>query len=281
MSTLTAPRTEPSTRETAPALRTSVPRVIRSEWIKQRSLRSTWITTGLLMAAIVGFGMLAAYMTGYSPDAGQDGPRDIAALDTVGITMAGAQFGVIIVSVLGVLVGAREFASGLIRTTLAAVPKRWPVLVSKVVVFVAIVLPAVLVAVFAAFFGGAALLSGAGVHTLALSDPGVLRALLGWVAYLVGIGVIGVALGVLLRSVGTGIGVLVGGIVFVPALMMALLPESWGAVLKYLPSNAGLSITSQVDVTGLLAYGVGAAVFAGWIALAVAAAAVVLQRRDA
>ena len=281
MSTLTATSTATSTHERLDVQRTSLPRVIRSEWIKQRSLRSTWITLGLLVAAIVGFGLLAAYMTGHSPEAGQGGPRDIAALDTVGITMAGAQFGVIIVSVLGVLVGAREFASGLIRTTIAAVPKRWPVLASKVVVFVAIVLPAVLAAVLVAFFGGAALLSGAGVTTMGLGDPGVLRALLGWAAYLVGIGVIGVALGVLLRSVGTGIGVLVGGIVFVPALMMALLPESWGAVLKYLPSNAGVAITSPVGDPSLLSYGVGAAVFAGWIAVAVAAAAVVLQRRDA
>ncbi|MFN8156922.1 MAG: hypothetical protein U0R68_05870 [Candidatus Nanopelagicales bacterium] len=281
MSTLTATPTATSTHERLAVQRTTVPRAIRSEWIKQRSLRSTWITTGLLMAAIVGFGLLPAYMTGHSPEAGQGGPRDVAALDTVGITMAGAQFGVIIVSVLGVLVGAREFASGLIRTTIAAVPKRWPVLVSKLVVFVAIVLPAILVAVLVAFFGGAALLSGAGVTTVGLGDQGVLRALLGWAAYLVGIGVIGVALGVLLRSVGTGIGVLVGGIVFVPALMMALLPESWGAVLKYLPSNAGVAITSTVSDPSLLSYGVGAAVFAGWIALAVAAAAAVLQRRDA
>lgn len=107
MSTLTATPTATSTHERLAVQRTTVPRAIRSEWIKQRSLRSTWITTGLLMAAIVGFGLLPAYMTGHSPEAGQGGPRDVAALDTVGITMAGAQFGVIIVSVLGVLVGGR------------------------------------------------------------------------------------------------------------------------------------------------------------------------------
>ena len=281
MSTLTATTVETATHVALPTQRTSLPRVIRSEWIKQRSLRSTWVTLGVLVAAIIGFGMLAAYMTGNAPATDGPGPREVAALDTVGVTMAGAQFGVIIVAVLGVMVGAREFASGLIRVTLAAVPRRWPVLVSKVLVFVGIVLPSVLAAVLVAFFGGAALLSAADVPVAALGDDGVLRALLGWTAYLVGIGVIGVALGMLLRSVGTGIGVLVGGIVFVPALLMALLPESWGAVLKYLPSNAGMSITSQLDSTELLSFGVGAAVFAGWIALALAAAAVVLQRRDA
>jgi ABC-2 type transport system permease protein len=281
MSTLTETRTEPSSHERIDVQRTTLPRVIRSEWIKQRSLRSTWITLALLVAAIVGFGLLAAWMTGHSPDAGQGGPRDIAALDTVGITTAGAQFGVIIVAVLGVLVGAREFASGLIRTTLAAVPRRWPVLVSKIVVFVAIVLPAVLAAVLVTFVVGGALLSGAGIATVGLGDPGVLRALLGWAAYLVGIGVIGVALGVLLRSVGVGIGVLVGGIVFVPALLMALLPESWGAVLKYLPSSAGTAITSTVDNPELLGFAVGAGVFAAWIAVALVAAWAVLQRRDA
>lgn len=282
MSTATQTRTERATHETVNAPRTSVARVVRAEWIKQRSLRSTWITLSLLLAAIVGFGLLAAWVTGHLPEGARNDPSLAGTPEvTVSVVLAGAQFAVILVAVLGVLVGAREFTSGLIRTTLAAVPRRWPVLLGKVAVFTALVLPVVLGGILVAFVGGTALLSWENVAHASLTDPGVLRALLGTAAYLVGIGVMGVALGMLLRGVGAGIGVLVGGLVFVPSLLLVLLPPSWGSVLKYLPSNAGTAMSGTVDEPTLLAFGAGAAVFIAWIVASLAAATVALMRRDA
>jgi ABC-type transport system involved in multi-copper enzyme maturation permease subunit len=258
----------------------TVGRVIRSEWIKLRSLRSTWIMLGSLAAAIIAFGLISASVaTGsVSTPGGGPGFADASPLDTV---LSGANFGILIVAVMGVLVGAREYASGLIRTSIAVVPRRWPLLLGKLVTFVGVLLPTVLVSVLVSFFAGTAILSAAGVASVTWGTAGVAGAVLGTVGYLVGIGVIGVCLGILLRSVGSGLGVLIGGILFVPTLLSALLPESWDSILKYLPSNAGMSFTSVATDSSMLGYGAGLAVFVAWVVLAVGGALWSLTRRDA
>lgn len=266
----------PATGDAAP--RTSLVRVVRSEWIKQRSLRSTWITLGVLLAMIAGFGLYAAWLTG-NPTSGSHEPITTEVM--LGNMLAGAQFGLIVVAVLGVVVGAREYSSGMIRTTLTAVPRRWPVLVAKVAVFVALVLPVVLVGVGVAFAGGTAILSAAHLTAPTLATAGVLRALVGTVIYVVGIGVLGVALGVLFRGMAAGIGVLVGGLMFLPALLLALLPSTWSGALKYLPSTAGAAITGTTDDPTLLPYAAGAAVLAAWVVGSLVAAWWVLMHRDA
>ncbi len=282
MSTTTVPMTTSvEARATAEAPRTSVARVVRSEWIKMRSMRSTWLTLAGLFAAIVAFGLVsAAVATGQvsDPSAGGPGFAGTSPLQTV---LAGANFGVLIVAVLGVLVGAREYSSGMIRTSLAAVPRRWPVLLGKVVSFVAVVTPVVLSGVLIAFFAGTAILSGAGVESVSWSDPDVASYVLGTVGYLVGIGVLGVALGVLLRGIGAGLGVLIGGVLFVPTLLSALLPDGWDSVLKYLPSSAGNAFTGTQSAGEILTYGQGVAVFLAWLAVAVLGAGAALMRRDA
>jgi ABC-type transport system involved in multi-copper enzyme maturation permease subunit len=264
-----------------PQARTSVPRVVRSEWIKLRSMRSTWLTLGGLFVAIVAFGLIsAAVATGQvtAPNSGGPGFAGSSPLQTV---LAGATFGLLIVAVLGVLVGAREYGSGMIRTTLAAVPRRWPVLLGKVGTFVAVVTPVVLTGVLLAFFGGTAILSNAGAESISWSDPDVASSVLGTVGYLVGIGVMGVGLGLLLRGIGAGLGVLIGGVLFVPTLLSALLPESWDAVLKYLPSSAGDAFTGARSTGDMLTSSQGVLVFIAWLLVVLGGAGVALMRRDA
>jgi ABC-type transport system involved in multi-copper enzyme maturation permease subunit len=198
----------------------------------------------------------------------------------VGIVLAGANFAVLIVAVLGAIIGAREYSTGMIRTTLAAVPRRLPVLWGKLLTFIGILVPVAVVGVVIAFFAGMQILDAGEAATVAWSDDGVARAVTGSAAYLVGIGVVGVALGILLRTTAASIGTVIGGILFVPTLATALLPESWDGILKYLPSNAGQAFTSLAPDSSLLSPGVGMAVFAGWVLLAIAGAAVALVRRD-
>jgi ABC-type transport system involved in multi-copper enzyme maturation permease subunit len=270
----------PSTHARTDAPRTSLARVVRSEWIKLRSLRSTWVMLGALFASIVAFGLIAANVaTGsVTTQGGGPGLGDVSPVDVV---LTGANFGILIVAVMGVLVGAREYSSGMIRTSMAAVPRRWPILVGKLVTFLAVLVPTVAVSVLVAFFAGTALLTSAGVASVTWSSAGVAGAVLGTIGYLVGIGVIGLCLGLLLRSVGAGLGVLIGGILFLPTLASALLPDSWDKVLKYLPSNAGLSFTSVTSPETMLSYGAGLAVFVAWVVLAVGGALVALLKRDA
>ena len=273
-------RRSTSAHAAAGAPRTTLPRVVRSEWIKLRSLRSTWIMLGGLVVSIVAFGLISAAVATGSVSTQGGGPA-FAGASPVDTVLTGANFGIIIVAVMGVLVGAREYSSGLIRTSIAVVPRRWPVLLGKVITFLALLVPAVLVSVLVSFFAGTAILTSAGVASTTWSAVGVAGAVLGTMGYLVGIGVIGLCLGILLRSVGAGLGVLIGGILFLPTLASALLPASWDSVLKYLPSNAGLSFTSVEPVDSMLSYGAGLAVFVLWVVLAVGSATWALMKRDA
>ena len=210
------------------------------------------------------------------PDAGGPGGGD--AVSTV---LAGSMLAVVLVGVLGVLVGAREYSSGLIRRSLAAVPARLPVRWAKVVAFLVAVVPVVLVGVFAAFALGMAILEGGGVVTVSLSDEGTARVILGTAGYVVGIGLIGLALGLLLRSAAGAISALLAGVLVLPTLAGALLPEAWDGLLKYMPSNAASAFTSAVPTDSLLSAGTGALVFLAWIVVGLAGAAVALARRDA
>ncbi len=262
---------------------TSMPRVLYSEWIKIRTLRSTWITLASIVLVIVLLGIISA-MVASGDISPQGGPgagraRSLGPLSTV---LAGANLAVLIVAVMGAIAGAREFSTGMIRTTFSAVPKRLPVLWSKLITFTVIVLPVVAVCVVAAFFLGMRVLDAGGAATVAWSDDGVARSVLGTAYYIVGLGLIGLAIGILLRSTAASIGVVIGAVIFLPALASALLPSSWDDILKYLPSNAGTAFTgsSQVGAT-LLTPGTGFLVFTAWIALAIIGAAIVLTRRDA
>jgi ABC-2 type transport system permease protein len=263
-----------------PAPRITIRRVITSEWIKLHSLRSTWMLVAGIVGAIVVFGLISAAVATGNVSSTDGGPS-FAGSTPVATVLSGANFGVLLVAVFGVLMGAREYSSGLIRTTLAAVPARMPVLVGKLTVFTAVVLPAVLAGTLVAFFAGTAILTQAGAASASWSDPGVAGAVLGTVGYLVGIGVLGVALGMLFRGIGAGMGVLIGGILFVPTLATALLPDSWDSVLKYLPSAAGQSFTSVSASDSMLSYWGGVAVFVAWVVIAIGATAWSLMRRDA
>jgi ABC-type transport system involved in multi-copper enzyme maturation permease subunit len=265
------------------AARTSTPRVITSEWIKMRTLRSTWLTIGGILFALVAFGLISALTASGQVEvtAGEGGPPAFGGTDPVSTVLSGANFAVLIVAVLGAIVGAREYSTGMIRTTLAAVPKRLPVLWGKLVTFVGVLAPVALVGVLVSFFAGMAILDAGGAATVSWSDDSVARAVIGTAVYLVGLGVIGVALGILLRSTAGGIGTVIGAVLFVPTLASALLPASWDGVLKYLPSNAGQAFTSLNPGDTLLDPGAGMAVFAGWVVLAIAGAALALKRRDA
>ena len=139
----------------------------------------------------------------------------------------------------------------------------------------------VLAGVFAAFVAGMAILETGGRATVSWSDEGTARVVLGTAAYVVGIGLIGLALGLLLRSTAGAISALLAGVLVLPTLAGALLPEAWDGLLEYLPSNAASAFPSAVSTESLLGAGAGVLVFAGWIVVAVAGAAVALSRRDA
>ncbi len=280
--TTTSPASSPHRHRAAASAghRITLARVIRAEWIKLRSLRSTWAMLIAVLLTTVGLGAIAAASTTGAVEGPDDGggPGGGDALSTV---LSGSGLAIVLVGVLGVLVGAREYSSGMIRSSLAAVPARLPVLWAKVVAFLLAVVPVVLAGVLAAYGVGMAVLDAGGVATVPWSDEGTPRVVLGTAGYVLGMGLIGLALGLLLRSTAGAISALLAGVLVLPTLAGALLPDAWDGVLKYLPSNAASAFTSTVPPESMLSAGTGAAVFVAWIVVGLAGAAVALARRDA
>ena len=157
----------------AEAQRLSLVRIVRSEWIKLTSLRSTW---GMLLGVfglIVLTGLIAAATASGDLSSPNGGPQAFGGDDPTQTVLSGANIAVLIVGVLGALIGAREFSSGMINATLTAVPARLPVLWGKLTAAAGLLAPAVLAGVLTAFFGGMAVLDASGGATAGFLDDGV------------------------------------------------------------------------------------------------------------
>lgn len=250
-------------------------RVIRSEWIKFWTLRST---SAVLGAAVVGMLVLAvvvAYNTRHLTSNLQ--ANDIAPSST----LQGYFLGELLIGALGVLFVSGEYSTGMIRSTLVAVPRRLPVLWAKLVVFVTITAVSMITVSIVAFVSAQALLSHYRTG-FSLSDPGVLRVVIGTGVYLTLVGMIGAALGWIVRST-PGALVTYFAIVLVLPVLFGDALGNWGKeVAQFLPGQAGASFSTSIpDSSYSLSPWVGLLVLAGWVAVALVIAAGVLRRRDA
>ena len=273
---MTTVETRPRTIDTQLAV--TFPRVMKSEWIKMRSVRSIVITLLASAVVVIGIGVLAAAVkTGdVSGPGGGRGQR--LGDDSTGISLSGVQLAQLIVAIVGVLLVTSEYSTGSIRGTLAAVPKRWPVLMAKVVVFGAATFVVELIAVFIAFFAGQAVLGSKGVS---LGDTGVLSAVIGAALFLTGTGLLGVALGFLLRSTASGIAVAVAGFFLLPGILGLFSDSVQNDIRPYLPSSAGTSLTSVTHTSEYLSYWPALILLAGYVVVFVGGATIRMLRSDA
>jgi ABC-2 type transport system permease protein len=263
-----------------PVYKVTMARVLRSEWAKLWSLRSTWITLALAVVFVVAFGLISLAHYKSVVDGGGPLDPDLVTATGVDLSLFGTNFGQLALGVLGVLITAGEYSTGMIRSTLAAVPKRLPVLWAKTGVYGVVAFAVAAVAVFAGFLFGGGIVNGTPA-AIGLGDAGVVRSLFGAALYLALVGVIGAGLGALLRSVAGGISVLVAVLMLIPGLF-GLLPSSWrDHINQYLPSNAGQSMFAVHHGAQTLTPGAGLLVFLGWTALVLAGAAYRLVRTDA
>jgi ABC-type transport system involved in multi-copper enzyme maturation permease subunit len=252
-------------------------RVVRAEWVKLRALRSTWWCALIAVVLIVGLGAaIAGSGTPYHVSAGNSPAGGIT------ISLVGILFAQLLLGMLGVLAFSGEYGTGMIRATLAVVPSRLPVLWAKLIVLVGLVLPVTLVAAVAEFFTATALESSRGGSAISLSDPGVLREVVGSSLYLTVIAVVGLALGALLRRTAAGLSVFAAMFLVVP-LVAAYLPQSIKGFTPYLPSNAGGTIWGAGKLFGGHQLGpwAGFAVLCGYAVVLTGLAAWRLRRRDA
>jgi ABC-2 type transport system permease protein len=204
-------------------------RVVRSEWIKLATLRSTTITFAIAVGAMIGISVLVSWAT---VDNWADmSPADRRSLAVEEIVLSGRFLAQLAIGVVGVMAITGEYATGMIRATLAAVPRRLPVLWAKLGIYAAVTLALMLVASFAGFFGGNAVL--AEHWDFHLSDPGVLRSVFGAAISLTLICLLGTALGFMLRNTAGAISTL-----FFILMVLPILGDFWPGLNPYLPTSA-------------------------------------------
>ncbi len=245
--------------------------VLRSEWTKFRSVRSTYWT--LLVAVVTPIG-ISAFLAYTLASAAGSGPP----VDPMLPGLLSLEYAVLAVSVLGVLTFGTEFATGLIQTTFAAVPRRRPVLAAKAAVTGAVTLVAGEVVAFVSFFVVQAVLSGHHVG-VSLSRPGVPGAVLAEGTLLCVCALLGVALGAIIRHTAGGIAAAIGVIVL-PSIA-ALLPAPWqGRLGRFTLLEAAHQVTALHPQANLLTPALSLLVLLAWPAVALLAAALLITRRD-
>jgi len=181
-----------------------------------------------------------------------------------------------------VLLTGGEYSTGMIRSSLTAVPRRLPVLWGKLAVFAGSIFSVSLVASFLSFFLGQALLSS---HHLGVpvTAHDALRSVIGAALYLTVAGLIGLALGALLRHTAAGITTFAAVFFVIPLLGQALPASISDHLAPYLPSNAGGALWGGVlgNVHHPLSPWTGFALLCGYAAVLTGAGAWRLRRSDA
>lgn len=264
--------------------------VLRSEWIKLRTVRSTLWCYGLLIVFIVGLGILVASLSDFGSD-GMTG--DEAGSTVVGILTGGVIVAVLIVAVLGSLVVTGEYSTGMIRSTFAAVPHRTGALAAKAVVLAATTFAATSAGIWLCALMIWPILSNRGVE-VQLGDPSVFLPLLGGALYVTMIALLALGFGTILRSTAGALATVLGIIMIAPVILQllggltqaewvsdigALLPQNAGSHLYAYGGEQPITTAPNEGLTlnGWQAFGV----LAAWDGLVGAVALMLVKRRDA
>lgn len=262
-------------RHERPALiEPSFAHLVRSEWIKTWTLRSTAWCLLTLTIVMIGISVLVAV----NRNADQPGPVPVGQM--VMNSHIGLGVGQLAIVVLAATSIGSEYSTGMIRTSLTAVPwrKRWLAAKALVVAAITLVTGVLLsVASFAVLYTAAPAVSGR------VMDPGVVRAVLGGGQYLASLALLAFAVATVMRSA-------VGSVITMSAMSFVIPIILMGTPLDGLsrflplgltPGNAGWAIMQPSSMLGGLAPWAGFAVLCAWVATGMAAAVYLLDRRDA
>lgn len=267
---------QPGSAQPAPSRLVRARDVLASEWTKLRSLRSNrWTLAVVAVVTLLLTAVVAAAFAASPAD-----PKHGAVADRLaGSFLAYAEYTVLPVTVLSVLVFTSEYGSGLIRTTVTAVPRRRTVLAAKAAVTGAAALVIGEVLAFCCFFLTQAILSGR--HGgLSLAHPGAVRAVLAAGFALAACALVGVGVGAVIRHAAGGIAAAVT-IVYLLAAVCLALPAPWNLRIGRLTLPfAAYAEVAEHPAAGLFSPGLSLLVLIAWPASVLAVAAVVFTRRD-
>jgi len=247
-------------------------RILRSEWHKLWTVRSTWImlTAATAVTLAIGIGMSTSY---------EGGGDDTARFDPVQFLLFGTQFSQIFLAVIAVLFIAGEYGTGMVRSTMVAVPRRLPVLWSKAGVVAAVTFTATLATLVATFTTGQLFLDGTDKE-MSLTAPGVFGTLLASAAGLTFLALIGLGLGALLRSVPGGITAFIGGVTILPELLRMFPYDAMNTASKYFPGRAAEGLMTLHGSSDYATTSPALLALTLWTAAILGVAALLLARRD-
>jgi ABC-2 type transport system permease protein len=271
MSTAALPRAARSAR---PGAAPTLSAAVNAEWTKLRTLRGPRWTLLAGLLATVAFGALFCFFVNRDFASVS---TDRAAFEPVRTAFGGLVLGQLAMVVLGVTVIGGEYASGMIRLSLTAVPDRTVFFAAKAAVLAGVTLAVGLVTAFTAFFVGQAMLGG---HGVSLGDPGVLRAVLGGALYPVLIALLSLGVTTMLRRQTLALGVLVPFFFLVSTILQAI--PGVTTATQFLPDQAGQRFL-QIHHQSKDAFGpwTGLLITVLWVAAALLGGRLVLRRHDA
>ena len=251
----------------------------RSEFLKFRTVRATFIGLATFVFLTIGLAVLITLVI--KSNWSHRPITEKLAFDPVATSLVGVFFAEFAVGVMGARFITSEYASGAIRTTLAAVPRRVHLVLSKVIVLLAVFVVLSEAVVFVAFEVGQAIYKSGHLPTATLSDSTVLRAVIMSGVYLTLLTLIGFGLGLILRTTSVTISVYVTLLLIIP-IIVNFLPSSWqDHITKYLPSNLGASMLSPTQSSNSFAWVAASVVLTLYTVAIITAGTVLLTRRDA
>jgi ABC-2 type transport system permease protein len=255
-------------------------RLLHSEWTKIRSVRSSFWVLAILAVTTIGFNTLIVALVIAHWSTTSAATKHMFAADPTGFLRPALQNAQIPLCVLGALVITTEYSTGMIRSSILAVPRRVPMLAAKAVVFGAVAFVVSEALGFVSFVIAEPIIG----HRLpeSLHTAATFRAVFGVGLYLAVLGLFSLGAGALIRHTAATITMVVGFVVVLGSLTR-LIPGSAGAhISAYLPANAGLMITqAHQQADDLLSPWQGFGVLCLWTAVLLALAAWMLRRRDA
>lgn len=274
MTTTTVPTPATGGRAYAPA---TFADVLRSEWHKFRTVRSTYWS--LLVAVVIGIGISALISLAAGNHYSKLSAGDKLQWDPTATSTSGFGLAQLAIGVLGVLIISSEYSTGLIQVSMAAVPRRYRVLLAKAAVYGVVALVVGEVVSFVAFSIGQPI-----IHTnapsVSLGDHDVLRAVIGPGLYVAVLGVIAMSLGAIVRSAAAGIASFVALIYVLPGIAAALPSNIEHSVEKYWPTQAGSQIGMVYRAGHTLSPWAGFAWMCLFAVVLMAIALYLLQTRD-
>jgi ABC-2 type transport system permease protein len=250
---------------------------LRAEWTKLRSVRGTAWSLVAITGLTIALGVVSCSTS--HTDGGVPGGDD----DIVTLSLVGVYFAQVAAVALGVVAICSEYTTGTIRATFAANPRRRRVLAAKTAIVGALVLGAAGVAAFAAFYIGQAILHGNGYveangyPAASLSDPTTLRKVAVAATYPVILSVFSLGVATIVRATAAAISLLLG-VLFVPWIVAALLPEHLGNAIQKATPMAGLAAQENGAPIDLWA---AIVVTVAWAVAALVVALWLVARRDA